>query len=280
MIRMIQDRTFDLRDRGGILFNEKDHSYINAKGEYYTSSTSLIKQYKSSQFYDTQTARYKAIKDILPLDRFNLLKKNAGSWDNIVPMYWDVLIKKSEYSELLSQKADYYIDLWKSQSEAGTLEHSKREEAIKRNGGIEYKGVWYEYTDRCVLDIRPDEIVCSTEMLVWNHEMKLGGLVDLPLFNKGEVFILDYKTNKKIDKVSFGGVKMKYPFNTVMDCNYYHYSLQLTIYNDMICELTGFKKGENSIISTANKEYGRLTDEYIDCLDMSDLYQKIKPNTL
>lgn len=49
-------------------------------------------------------------------------------------------------------------------------------------------------------------------------------------------FIVTHNTNKKIDTKSFFNAKtkrnvmMQYPLNKVMDCNYYHYTLQLSTY--------------------------------------------------
>jgi hypothetical protein len=47
---------------------------------------------------------------------------------------------------------------------------------------------------------------------------------------------VDFKTNKKLDKKSYfnpttkQSTKMKYPLNNIDDCNFMHYSLQLSLY--------------------------------------------------
>lgn len=59
----------------------------------------------------------------------------------------------------------------------------------------------------------------------------------------GHSCIVTHNTNKKIDlKSGFdtntkSSAKMKYPLNNLMDCNYYHYSLQLSTYAWMLQKL-------------------------------------------
>ena len=61
--------------------------------------------------------------------------------------------------------------------------------------------------------------------------------------NGNEITIIDHKTNKKIDQK--GGfntstrstTKMKYPLNNLDDCNFYHYTLQLSTYAWMLQKL-------------------------------------------
>jgi hypothetical protein len=48
----------------------------------------------------------------------------------------------------------------------------------------------------------------------------------------GDTYILDYKTSSKISKDGWGRY-MKYPFEQLPDANFYHYSLQCSIYKKM-----------------------------------------------
>jgi hypothetical protein len=270
---MIQNRSFDLRHKDGIVFNEENHSYFNATGEQYESSTGIIKKYKAP-FYDDQTAKYKAIKEILPENHFRALKKHAGGWENI-HTFWDKLMER-EWADALIERKDFHLAKWKHEAELGTLEHSKREQEIISNGGIEFQGLFYEYINTDVLSIPSTGRYCLTEMLIWDHSMKLGGLADLPVFDNGTFMVLDYKTNKKIERSAFMNKRMLPPFGMLQDCNFMHYSLQLSIYANMISQLTGFKHKENWIISTANLNYGRATDELIKCEDLTEDYLLLK----
>lgn len=273
---MIQNRSFDLRHKGGIIFNEEDHSYFNATGERYESSTGIIKKYKAP-FYDDQTAKYKAIKEILPESHFKALKKHAGGWEYI-HTFWDKLMER-EWAEALIERKDYHLAKWKEEAAAGTAEHAKREQEIIANGGIEFQGVFYEHLGSGagdILSIPPNGQYCLTEALLWDHSMKLGGLADLVLFNNRSFIVPDYKTNKEIARTGFMNKCMLPPFGNLQDCNFMHYSLQLSIYADMIAQLTGFKHKENWIISTANLNYGRATDELIKCEDLTEDYLLLK----
>lgn len=78
------------------------------------------------------------------------------------------------------------------------------------------------------------------EHFVYLLSAELAGQSDVVIVDhKGYVHILDYKTNKKIDRSSwanFEGVtdRMGAPLEHLDDCNYNHYNLQLSLYMYMI----------------------------------------------
>ena len=69
--------------------------------------------------------------------------------------------------------------------------------------------------------------------------------VDSPkhTFLFSEKCIVTHNTNKKLDQKSYfdttikGNTKMKYPLNNIMDCNFLHYTLQLSTYAWMVQQL-------------------------------------------
>ena len=71
-------------------------------------------------------------------------------------------------------------------------------------------------------------------------KLRLAGQADLVIIDGNDVYILDYKTNKKIEMKSFYDKRtkksqmMKYPLNNLQDTNFWHYSLQLSTYAWMI----------------------------------------------
>lgn len=73
--------------------------------------------------------------------------------------------------------------------------------------------------------------------------LRVAGQADLVIVDDYDVYILDYKTNKSIDKKSFYDIrarksaKMKYPLNNIDDCNFMHYTLQLSTYAWMIQQI-------------------------------------------
>ena len=90
------------------------------------------------------------------------------------------------------------------------------------------------------------------------------GATDMILKNKltDDVLILDFKSNKKIDYESFGHKKMKVPMQKYDDCNYVHYSMQLSAYSYKLEYMTGIRAKERLIV-------------YFDCT--KDNYQIIEP---
>ena len=73
-----------------------------------------------------------------------------------------------------------------------------------------------------------------------DDSLRLAGQADLVIVDGDSVYILDYKSNKEIKKVSFYDKKkkrsemMKYPLNNLQDVNFWHYTLQLSTYAWMI----------------------------------------------
>jgi len=75
----------------------------------------------------------------------------------------------------------------------------------------------------------------ETEYIVYGDNLA-GQLDCIVKNNKNEYFIIDWKTNDKIDKTSFAEIKMFPPYTYLQDCSYSHYSLQLSIYKQLVKE--------------------------------------------
>ena len=277
MSNILPNRDIDLRDRGGLVFYEDSHTYFNADGVQYTGMTTFMKQFEGEAFDAEKTARYKAIKEILPEEQFKNLKKlitnklhtpSREAWTK-VHLFYDKLCESSiELGDKLRDKKQEILEGWTKASTDGSIEHDKREKEVIENG-ITWNGKYYPYMNKTILDVTKDDVCVIPEILVWNHETQLCGLVDLPIFDKGKIHILDYKTNKKIETTGFQGRTMTGPFRLHQDCSLSKYSGQLHGYMKMACDLTGFERGECWIISTANVDYKRSNDIFIECVDMS-----------
>lgn len=77
-------------------------------------------------------------------------------------------------------------------------------------------------------------IPIETELICYNE--KLATQIDCISKNKkGEHFILDWKTNKRIDHISYKDQRMISPFTKYPDCNFYHYSLQVKLHK-ILCK--------------------------------------------
>jgi ATP-dependent exoDNAse (exonuclease V) beta subunit len=72
------------------------------------------------------------------------------------------------------------------------------------------------------------------EQILYHPELKIAGTADM-IVRRGDTYsIMDWKTNKAIYKTAFGGAKLSAPLNHLDDCNFVHYSLQLSIYAAML----------------------------------------------
>ncbi|ANV85759.1 hypothetical protein AWQ21_14590 (plasmid) [Picosynechococcus sp. PCC 7003] len=73
------------------------------------------------------------------------------------------------------------------------------------------------------------------ETILHADDVSVAGMADLLIErDDGTWSIFDWKTNKAIYKNSFGGKKLKPPLDHLDDCNYIHYSLQLSLYARML----------------------------------------------
>jgi hypothetical protein len=94
------------------------------------------------------------------------------------------------------------------------------------------------------------------ELKVWNHEWGIAGRIDKPTFetigSERFVHIEDYKTSKNIRKRSIWEKHMLGPISYLEDCEFIHYSLQLSIYMFMM-EAKGFRAGSMRLIHFPHK---------------------------
>ncbi|MCK9576742.1 MAG: PD-(D/E)XK nuclease family protein [Clostridia bacterium] len=96
-----------------------------------------------------------------------------------------------------------------------------------------------------------DHIAGNIDLLCWNEKYQ-------------EINIVDYKTSKKIEKTNSYGKKMKYEMSAYDDCEFYHYSLQLSIYKEILNNF-GINVGKCILvwINENNTKY-----EVIQCADL------------
>ena len=77
------------------------------------------------------------------------------------------------------------------------------------------------------------DIDILSEVIVYSTELSIAGTVDILAKDNstGLYEIIDWKTSKKIEMVSYGQKMGTHEITkNIMDCNFYHYSLQLSLY--------------------------------------------------
>lgn len=103
------------------------------------------------------------------------------------------------------------------------------------------------------------------------------GATDQMMLNKytNEIALIDYKTNKKIEYESYNHKKMLIPLHKFEDCNYIHYSLQLSDYKFKFEKNTNLKVDETFIVY-----FNVNADNYeiIEPLNMEKEVEKILEN--
>lgn len=114
-------------------------------------------------------------------------------------------------------------------------------------------------------DVRGKLIPIRTEMIVYDKESLIGGMLDILFYNikAGEFQIWDHKTNKKFSK----NEKSRHFLDKLFmleDCDLEIYSIQLAMYKLIIEKNTGIKLGKSYVVwfSHNNENY-----EIIECKD-------------
>jgi hypothetical protein len=204
------------KQRHHILFDEEKHTYTNTNtGELSLSCTSFI-----AQFHEKFDADAIA---------FNLVTN--------VPKYRE----KYQGMEIKDAIADIKMD-WRRRTEVGNTVHKILENHFlginvfdsskgeKWNRRIKMLTSAY---DRLCLEDRNQGFEFFSEMILYSDRHKLAGQSDKVLINhQSRTFkVLDYKTNRKgIERSAYQDKRMYPPVGHLPDCNYSHYSLQLTLY--------------------------------------------------
>jgi ATP-dependent exoDNAse (exonuclease V) beta subunit len=196
-----------------LYFRAADHKYVSANDDNisWTSVTKLISKFKP------------------PFDRDEVATKASRN-------------KKSKWYGLSKNEI---ISVWEKETqralELGTWYHNEREkdllacDTIERNGKalpiykpIEEDGLKYSPDQRLTEGIYP-------EHFVYLKSAGICGQADRVEVYNNEVHVYDYKSNKEIKKeayTSWDGVTsmLHGPLSHISDCNFNHYSLQLSVY--------------------------------------------------
>jgi ATP-dependent exoDNAse (exonuclease V) beta subunit len=142
----------------------------------------------------------------------------------------------TDYAAKHGLNVDDVLSMWKVKSEAslvnGTAVHKVFEDyviekIIKTTGKYPKEEIAVKFIKEFFETKRL--IPVDAEVIV--YEGNIAGQIDCIAKNdKDEYFILDWKSNEKIEKESFRGKTMFPPYDNLFDCNYYHYSLQTRLY--------------------------------------------------
>ena len=239
------------KQNGNVAFENESHTYWNVEdNKQYISVTTLIHRY-TQEFDKNFWSAYKALEKLLPKESWAIEKKSLLSTKKFNKEILDIY----NISELDFNKAQQGIlDAWDEENrkscERGTKIHSDIENSFynhPKDISLQKFGLGGKFEckkDYSELDLEYGvypEYLISIESK--DKVLRLAGQIDLIIKQGNEITVVDHKSNKKIDlKSGFdtntkSSAKMKYPLNNLMDCNYYHYSLQLSTYAWMLQKL-------------------------------------------
>lgn len=228
-----------------IIFNEKDHSYSSVDGTNikWVSVTTLISKFKEK--FDSQKIAAKCSKD------------KKSKWYGLTP--------------------DQIISLWNKETQRaltlGTIYHNNQENLLCSQNEVLLDNKKVPVFKPIILDSgvkqSPDQKLeegIYPEHMVYLKSAGICGQSDLVQVIDGKINIIDYKSNKEIKFESFTnweGIskKMLFPLDHLDDCNFIHYSIQLSIYMYiMLKHNPKLKPGKMFIHHITFEEEGK--DEY------------------
>lgn len=183
--------------------------------------------------------------------------------------------ERSEYmSDRYGQPPEYWVKKWKGINQValqrGDIIHAAKEDFLHGRGYDAINDKIFQVFNlhaptysqfKTNYAILIDGIY--PELKLWRHDWGIAGRVDKPIIEtiNGSRFahIEDYKTGRRISQESFKDNKtgeyemMLYPLQHLMNCEYNHYTLQLSIYQFMM-EYFGFKAGFRRIIHYGHRQ--------------------------
>ena len=237
------------KQNGNVAFNEEAHRYwdINNENKKFISVTTLIGKF--GQPYDKEFwSAYKALEKLLPPDTWKVEKKSLLNTKRFNKEILKIHgISESDFNALQQEILDTWQEENRKSCERGTKIHAQLENAFYKGGKnvkLDKFGIGGKFECRKNYTELDLPYGVYPEYLIYRSSpdgiLNIAGQIDCLVKNGNEIVIIDHKTNKKLDLKGFfnnqskSSVKMKYPLNTLDDCNYNHYQMQLSTYAWML----------------------------------------------
>ena len=230
-----------------VKFKKNKHTYKGTGGKY-LSVTKFIEEFYP-EFNEQWWLDYKACEAL------------EGGLIKIDGKYTKV---KGFYKKVLSKGLNFYLHKWMHEESFHLIRTEIENSWKKKNKTATNKGSEYhkQKEDKAfesgitILDNKQIKVIpkpkfidcdneffpitedgCYPEYLVFNDKWKLAGQIDRLFIKNKFATIRDYKTNEKLNFDGFNGEMMKYPFNHIPNCNFGHYTVQLSTYGVLLEEL-------------------------------------------
>ena len=234
---------------GNVGFIESTHTYKNLDDDSikYTSVTTMIEKY-GKPFDREFISKYKALERLIPANDWK--KEKGGIWKSR-KISDDFLEVHNITKEQLNKTQQDILDEWQETNriacERGTKIHAELENSFYKTGkdiSLQKFGIGGKFTckkDYSDLDL---EYGVYPEYLIYYDNPKINlhiaGQIDLIVKNGNDIWIIDHKTNAKIDLKGYYNSsthttdRMLFPLGHLDECNYNHYQLQLSTYAWML----------------------------------------------
>ena len=239
------------KQNGNTAFNEENHVYWNIEDDSvkYISVTTMIEKF-GQPFYKEFWSSYKALEKLLPKDEWAIEKKSLL---NNKIFNRDILEAHSINENNFNIEKQAILDTWQSENkkscERGTKIHAQLENSFyKKKKNIDLAKYQVGGKFECIKDSTQLDLengVYPEYLISWDSpsgKLHVAGQIDLIAKKGNSIVILDWKTNKKLDLKGFYDsktkktTKMKFPLNSLDECNYSHYNLQLSTYAYMLTQ--------------------------------------------
>lgn len=233
---------------GKVGFIESNHVYENVDNPNlkYISVTTLIEKF-GQKFNSDFWSKYKALEKLIPEDDWKIekksLQKNKKFDMDILSVY---NISELDFNKTCQEILDSWAEENKKSCERGTQIHAELENSFYGKSDISLQKFGIGGKFQCkkdYTDLNLDYGVYPEYLISRESEdgiLRLAGQIDLIVKSGNEIILIDHKTNKKIETKSFydsskkSSEKMKFPLNTLDNCNFNHYQLQLSTYAWML----------------------------------------------
>ena len=242
--KILFGKTVD-KENDSVFFNDAEHLYLDKlSGEKYISATTLVDKYKN-EFNSAFFSKYKALEELIDGDQFSLVKDGLLATQIWKPELLnkfniDPLVFEEKVSEILKS----WDNIRDEACDHGSYVHEIMENSFYGNTHFDLSkygcpDICGNYT--CIkgnyhLDLENGMYPEFLMSYITPEGLRIAGQADLVVKSGNDISIFDYKTNREIKKRSFfnkskkKNVMMKYPLNSIEDCNYQHYTLQLSLY--------------------------------------------------
>ena len=207
-------------------FTEHDHSYVDSTGRKYTSVTTLVGM-GFEKFDAEAVAKMKAARD-------------GGDWKELTKKWARIGESASNFGTRLHENCEYQI-----LGEENRM-HNPIDVKEKINFELAYEAVKRLKEDAFAIKFEP-------EKLIFSPKLGISGSIDLLItYKDGNYGIFDWKNIKGISTTGFNGKHgILEATRNIPDSNYWHYALQLQMY-EIILKVEGYIPKDASVTRTLN----------------------------